>query len=299
MHPDLQTTASASLRRALGGRLRAYRTSESQAPRLHRIRKAILRGELAVNGLNRWRLLGDQRAGVHWTFTDGGRTGAAVTTEAVIARREAGNISVAIADETNAQDMAHRIAGGLERPQLLLAKRDWSRVRATCPSFQELIQVAKQRGIAVHVIAAFGDDADIRDDLYEEARHVWRLQREPLLGPTPRTSTIERRFGDRLTVAGLDPVAQFPVAHYYLDFAVIGGNDGLPIRLDVEVDGRFWHEELPNRSGWRDQQRDRLLSLFGWRPVRFWTDEIETDVEGCVERVRRERVGGDEPADSD
>lgn len=272
--------------------MRAYRPSKSQASRLDRIRKAILRGELAVNALNRWRLLGDQTSGVHWTFTDEGRTGAAVTTEVAIARREAGNISVAITDETNAQEMANRIVDGLERAKLLFAKRDWSRVRSACPSFVELIQVAKQRGMAVHVIAAFGEDAGIRDDLYEEARRVWRLQREPLLGPTPRTSNIERSFGDRLNLAGLDPIAQFPVAHYYLDFAVIGGNGGLPVRLDVEVDGRYWHEELPNRSGPRDEQRDRLLRLFGWRPVRFWTDEIETDVETCVERVRWERVSG-------
>ena len=62
------------------------------------------------------------------------------------------------------------------------------------------------------------------------------------------------------------------------------------MRLDVEVDGRYWHEELPNRLRSRDERRGQLLRLFGWRPVRFWTDEIEADVEGCVERVRRERV---------
>lgn len=222
-----------------------------------------------------------------------------MTTEAAIARREAGNISVAITDETNAQEMADRIAGGLERPEVLFAQRDWSRVRATCPSFAELIQVAKQRGIAVHVIAAFSEDAGSGDDdLYEEARRVWRLQGEPLLGPTPRSSNIERSFGDRLNVAGFDPIAQFPVAHYYLDFAVIGGSAGFPVRLDVEVDGRYWHEELPNRTGSRDEQRDRLLRLFGWRPVRFWTDEIETDVEACVERVRCERVSARRSAES-
>ena len=89
--------------------------------------------------------------------------------------------------------------------------------------------------MAVHVMAAFGDVAGIRDGMYDEARRIWRSQREPLLGPTPVTSSIERSFGRHLEVAGLEPIAQFPVAQFYLDFAVFGESGGLPVRLDVEV----------------------------------------------------------------
>ena len=220
-------------------------------------------------------------------------------TEAAIAGREAGDLSVLIADERNSEEIQSRIVGRLQRWNLLYVQRDWSRVRDPCPSLLGLIEIARRHGLSVHVIAAFGEEAGIRDKMYDKARHVWRSQREPLLGPTPLTSSIERVFGDRLKVAGLEPIAQLPVAQFYLDFAVFGQSGGLPVRLDVEVDGRYWHEELPNRLRWRDEQRGRLLRLFGWRPVRFWTDEIESDLEGCVDRIQRERISGPRLVDSE
>lgn len=290
---DPDVVVGASLRRPLGGRLRAFRPVGGHRSRLDRIRKALLRGELSINGLNRWRLSAEWTSGVQWTFTSPGTTGAVAKTEAAITRREAGELSLRIADERDSGEVRTRIDGGLERWDLLYVLRDWSRVSDPCPSSVALIEVARQRGIAVHVIAAFGEELgirDCRDNLYSDARRICRSRREPLLGPAPLTSRIERAFGHRLKDAGLEPLAQFPVAQYYLDFAVCGESGGLPVRLDVEVDGRYWHEELPNRLRPRDEQRGRLLRLFGWRPVRFWTDEIETDIDGCVQRVGRERV---------
>ena len=300
VHPeDLQQPASASLRRPPGGRLRAYRPKGRGLSRLDSIRKALLRGELTVNALNRWRLSDSQTPGIHWTFTDPGRTRAVAETEAAVARREAGDIALAVADETTAQAVANDIGSDRHRTELLVAERDWSRMGGTCKSFAQLMRVAKQRGMAVHVIAALDPEGVGRDETYREARRIWRLQREPLAGPAPQTSATERRFGECLRDAGLSPIAQFPVARYYLDFAVIGrssGSDGLPIRLDVEVDGRHWHEELPGRRGSREERRDRLLRLFGWRPVRFWTDEIEADEGLCVSRVLQEVVNEEQHA---
>ncbi len=204
-----------------------------------------------------------------------------------MAEREAGNISVLVANEQLAEQTAIRIDAGLEKADLLFAQRDWSQARGDCPAFVRMIHLARRRGMTVHVVAAFGAQAS-DDDLYAEARRRWMLQRNPLLRPAPRTSNIERRFGERLKEAGLNPIPQMPVADYYLDFALLGTSDGLPLRLDIEVDGRYWHEELPGRQRLRDEQRDRVLRNLGWRPLRFWVDDILRDEAGCLERVLSE-----------
>lgn len=84
---------------------------------------------------------------------------------------------------------------------------------------------------------------------------------------------------------------------------------GRPVRVDVAfparrvavfVDGCFWHGHpdffTPGKSGpyWdakiaRTQERDRLaneaLGDAGWRVIRLWDFEVETDLAACVERV--------------
>ncbi len=276
------------LRRPLGGRLRTYRPAQSRAApaeRLNRIRKAMLRGELVVNSFNRWQLLKNRTAGVHWTFTEPGSTNDTASMERAVARREAGDISIAMTDERRAEETATRINAGLERSDLLFALRDWSQAPGECPAFARMIHGARQRGITVHIVAAFGTRHGDGDKFLAEARRRWRLSRDPMLGPAPHTSRIERDFGECLKDAGINPIPQMPVAGYYLDFAVLGTSGGLPVRLDVEVDGRFWHEELPGHLRPQDEKRDRALRRLGWRPVRFWADEIKRDQDACLTRV--------------
>ena len=70
--------------------------------------------------------------------------------------------------------------------------------------------------------------------------------------------------------------------------------------MAVFVDGRYWHGHpdyfTPGRSGayWdakitRTQQRDRLattaLESNGWKVLRIWDFEVESDVAACVDRV--------------
>ncbi|MCY3820133.1 MAG: DUF559 domain-containing protein [Gammaproteobacteria bacterium] len=245
-----------------------------------------MRGELVINAFNRWRLLDNGTPSTHWTFADAGQTAAVAGTELALAKREAGDIVVASADELTAEETTNRIEAGLERPDLLLAQRDWGLRPEAFPWFSRMLPTATRRGAVVHVVAAFGSQAGV-DDLYFEARRRWRRQREPLGDLAPRTSNIERRFGERLRAEGFDPKPQMPLANYFLDFAVVAGGR-LPVRLDVEVDGRHWHEELPGRHGPRDERRNRIVKCLGWRPVRLWADDIESDESGCVARIRRE-----------
>ena len=277
-----------ALRRPLGGRLRNYRAVQSSATRLENLRKALGRGELMLNGFNRWRLTRVVAPAVHWTFTDSEVLDAIIAGEIAIVRREAGDIEIAIADETNAETLAGRVQIGLENPHLIVVRRDWIRHPRACEPLLDVIRTARQRGVVVHIVAALGKIAHQGDHLHIEAWRRRRQQREPLLTPPLRISKIERHFGQLLKASGLDPTPQLPVAQYFLDFAVFADAAGTPIRLDIEVDGRRWHEDLPGRRRPYDERRDRVLRRFGWRPVRFWADEIETDANACIGRIQDE-----------
>lgn len=278
-----------ALRRAWGGRLRTYRPQPGAETRLESIRKALVRGELALNGFNRWRLSQASKPAIGWTFTEAGKTAEVAEAEIRIARRESGQLRILTADETTSEEQAKRIEErGGERPDLVVARRDWVQHPAPNPAIGRLLEAARERGLVAHVIAAIATASPPADELYREARQRWRLDHDPLLRPLPRRSNIERRFGEVLAAAGLDPIPQQPVAHYFLDFAVGGHASGLPVRLDVEVDGRYWHEELPGRYRLADERRNQVLKRFGWRPLRFWADEIEGNEAGCIERIRNE-----------
>lgn len=192
------------------------------------------------------------------------------------------------ADEQTFPESIERITVARERPELIIARRDWVRHPAPCEEFRNLLRRAREHGLVVHIVATIDMTPPFHDELRLEAMQRLQFERNPLLRPIPCRSKIELSFGEALARAGLEPIPQQPVAHYFLDFAVIGKLGGLPVRLDVEVDGRRWHEELPGRYRARDEYRNQILRRLGWRPLRFWTDAIEKDERGCIERIRGE-----------
>lgn len=101
----------------------------------------------------------------------------------------------------------------------------------------------------------------------------------------PFDSEWERRVFYALKGIGLDPVPQYEIAGRRLDFALFGG-DG--VKLDLEVDGRLWHEDSQGRRKVTDHWRDHQLKSLGWRVRRFWVDELANDMEGCLELVKRD-----------
>lgn len=290
-----------SLRSPLGGRLRVYRPNISQkkgAGRLDAIRKALIRGELYLNGFNRWRILEASQSAIGWTFVDAERTAESAQIEIQLAQRESGNIRIVNADESSADDILFRLESGGERPDLIVVQRDWVRYPGSHSAITRLVNVGKVRGFVIHLIAALGTSLNSEDNLYREARNRYLFDANPLIRPLPVTSNIERLFGESLSAAGLDPEPQKPVANYYLDFAIFGNLNGLPVRLDIEVDGRYWHEELPGKRRASDDRRDQILKRFGWRPVRFWTDEIEKDNLGCIQGILNQLASSDKPVDA-
>lgn len=89
----------------------------------------------------------------------------------------------------------------------------------------------------------------------------------------------------------LDPVCQFSVGRFFLDFAFPGD------RVAVELDGHNYHKTKEQRTA--DAQRHRWLELNDWRVIRFTGTEIHHNVASCVqqtiqflEKVKEQRSHG-------
>ena len=64
---------------------------------------------------------------------------------------------------------------------------------------------------------------------------------------------------------------------YHLDFAIP------ECLLAIEIDGHQWHSSRQQRQ--HDSQRDRILTGFGWRVLRFTASEILRNADGCAAEV--------------
>lgn len=74
---------------------------------------------------------------------------------------------------------------------------------------------------------------------------------------------------------------------YRIDFAVIVpriGVYGEEIRIAVECDGHYFHDRTAKKAE-KDKQRDRFLSLNGWRVMRFSETEVIRDPRACARQV--------------
>jgi very-short-patch-repair endonuclease len=159
----------------------------------------------------------------------------------------------------------------------LSKSRDWlnvaiSRARAVCHIFgdQEAAQQSSINHISKLANWLIGDEdrGVTREAVFE--------------------SPWEKRLYNALAAAGIQAIAQYPLAGRRLDLAVVKDD----IQLDVEVDGETYHRD---RDGFRkvsDQWRDHVISSLGWKVRRFWVYELRDDMERCVELVRRDLKGG-------
>ena len=98
-------------------------------------------------------------------------------------------------------------------------------------------------------------------------------------------SDWERKVYYDLKARGLDPEPQFEIAGRRLDFALFGKTG---VKLDLEIDGRHWHQDADGRRKMADHWRDHQLKSMGWRVRRFWVDELSKDMEGCLDLVERD-----------
>jgi len=71
---------------------------------------------------------------------------------------------------------------------------------------------------------------------------------------------------------------QLPIAGYVVDFACPEH------KIVVEVDGSGHGREVQRLC---DEDRDRMLSSFGWTVLRFWNDDILRDIDNVCQHIVR------------
>jgi len=106
----------------------------------------------------------------------------------------------------------------------------------------------------------------------EQIRFVRRLR--------DRQTDAEKALWMRLRSRQLEGVKfrrQQPIGSYVVDFV------SFDRKLIVEIDGGQHNE---GKTKERDEERSAWLKERGYRMVRFWNNDVLTNMEGVLERVR-------------
>jgi very-short-patch-repair endonuclease len=145
------------------------------------------------------------------------------------------------------------------------------------------VAISRARAVA-HV---FGDLDYARSAKVRALARLAAVATEPrrTVGEGVFDSEWERRVFYALKDRGLDPQPQFEIAGRRLDFALFGASG---VKLDLEVDGRHWHQDTDGGRKMADHWRDHQLQSLGWRVRRFWVDELSKDMEACLDLVERD-----------
>ena len=140
---------------------------------------------------------------------------------------------------------------------------------------------------AKSVVRIFGDLSFARSGKVKSLARLAAHATEPRVrtGEGVFDSDWERRVYHALKERGLDPRPQHEIAGRRLDFALFGQNG---IKLDLEVDGRRWHQTADGHRKSADIWRDQQLKSLGWRVRRFWVDELSKDMESCLDLVEQD-----------
>ena len=153
-------------------------------------------------------------------------------------------------------------------------QKDWRRLN---------VAISRARAVA-HV---FGDLDFARRGVVRRLQSLAARATEPRQPPAEGVfdSNWERRVYEALRARGFDPKPQYEIAGRRLDFALFGGGG---TRLDVEVDGRRWHQDIDGNRKLDDHWRDHQLRSLGWKVRRFWVDELDKDLESCLDLIGRD-----------
>ena len=146
------------------------------------------------------------------------------------------------------------------------------------------VPISKAKAV-VHI---FGDLDFAKSNKIRPLARLANFATRPLkrkIGENVFDSEWERRVFHALRDKGLDPIPQYEVAGRRLDFALFGRGD---VKVDLEVDGRKWHTDINGNRKIGDLWRDHQLRSMGWRVLRFWVDELDKDMEQCIERIEQE-----------
>ena len=178
---------------------------------------------------------------------------------------------------------------GQERDLILFSPTVHARIKASAVTFVQRdwrrlnVAISRARSVA-HV---FGDLTYARSGAINHLRSLAARATEPRRksGSDAFDSEWERIVFHRLKERGLDPQPQYEIAGRRLDFALFGTGN---VKLDLEVDGRRWHQDTDGNRKLDDHWRDYQMRSLGWRVRRFWVDELKQDMEGCLDLVEQD-----------
>ncbi|WP_198034221.1 endonuclease domain-containing protein [Acidihalobacter ferrooxydans] len=91
------------------------------------------------------------------------------------------------------------------------------------------------------------------------------------------SAALKKRFGSAVTLQYRGAVAG---RRFVLDAAIVQA------LIAIEVDGWQHHGRFLSDFK-RDREKDRALTLAGWRVLRFTAGEIRGDVQKCVQVIER------------
>ena len=153
-------------------------------------------------------------------------------------------------------------------------QKDWRRIN---------VAISRARAVA----QVFGDLDYARSNRVRSLARLAAVATEPRKRTAESTfdSIWERRVWHALRERGLEAIPQYEIAGRRLDFALFGAGD---VKLDLEVDGRHWHEDTDGNRKSADLWRDHQLKAMGWRVRRFWVDELAKDLEACLDLIERD-----------
>ena len=153
-------------------------------------------------------------------------------------------------------------------------QKDWRRIN---------VAISRARAVA----QVFGDLDYARSNRVRSLARLAAVATEPRKRTAESTfdSIWERRVSHALRERGLEAIPQYEIAGRRLDFALFGAGE---VKLDLEVDGRHWHEDTDGNRKSADLWRDYQLKAMGWRVRRFWVDELAKDLEACLDLIERD-----------
>ena len=105
-----------------------------------------------------------------------------------------------------------------------------------------------------------------------ESKHIATSSGEFWMSP------IEAQLYEAMRREGLDPVPQYCVEGYYVDFAFPD------VKVAVEADGRGFHSGVRKE---RDRKRDWVIRRAGWTVKRFHGDTIYNRAANCAYVIKR------------
>jgi superfamily I DNA and/or RNA helicase len=94
-------------------------------------------------------------------------------------------------------------------------------------------------------------------------------------------SIWEKRFYEELCKHDIHPLCQYNIINYRLDFALMIGDR----KLNIEIDGEMFHKTFSGGLTNNDLIRDRRLMELGWDVMRFWSSELNYDINACTRKI--------------